>query len=295
MYMSPDNATSSRSDKILVAEDNPINQNITCAALRELGFEPEIAINGDEAVIRGKTGDYALILMDVHMPVLDGIESARRIRAIEAEHGGRTPIVAMTALSQGNVREKALEAGMDGYLEKPFEIHQLKYILREHLHADTGSGAKAQKDYYFAEIFDRQHLLERCMGDAALAQHLVNAFLRDAPRYLEQIRYSVSDNDWDSCTYLLHKLRGAAGTICAGELFHSTDDLARACTESDCESALSALAELEERLQRFSEHVNAPPASPQAQTQPQEPDRTPNAPDHTPNAPDHTPNTPASD
>ena len=257
--MSSQTETSARPKKILVVEDNPINQKMTCAALRELGFEPEVAINGEDAAVRGKTGDYDLILMDIHMPVLDGIASARRIREHESGRGLRTPIIAMTALSENRYHEQVHEAGMDGYLEKPFELHQLKYLLNEHLNSATGEGAKAQKDYYFADIFDRQHLLERCMGDAAMAQHLLRAFLHEAPEYIASLQRVIEREDYDRCTYFLYKLRGAAGNICAGEMFHKTTDLARSIAVQDKETLLKGIEELRRSFERFEKEAESGP------------------------------------
>jgi len=255
--MSSHSDTSSHPVKILVAEDNPINQKMTCAALRELDFEPEVAINGEDAAVRGKTGDYDLILMDIHMPILDGIESARRIRRYESGRGIRTPIIAMTALSKNRYHEQVRDAGMDGYLEKPFELHQLKYLLHEHLNSDTGEGAKAQKDYYFAEIFDRQHLLDRCMSDSSMAQHLLRAFLHDAPEYISTLQAVIEQEDFDRCTYFLYKLRGAAGNICAGEMFHKTTDLARSIAVKDKEAVRKELEELRRSFERFKEEAES--------------------------------------
>jgi CheY-like chemotaxis protein len=250
-----------RSEKILVVDDNPINQKMTCTALRELGFEPEVAINGQEAVIKGKTGDYDLILMDLHMPILGGIESTRQIRKLEAARGFRTPIIAMTALSKSDYRSSVFEAGMDGYLEKPFELHQLKHLLKKHLNSSSEEEGSEEKQYYFAEVFDRDHLRERCMGDERMASQMVRSFLREAPDYLEKLDAALADGDWERCSYLLYKLRGAAGNICAGEIFHYTAELTGAIHRRDTAAFTRGLDELRSLLERFESRAAQPDAS----------------------------------
>jgi CheY-like chemotaxis protein len=241
--------------KILVAEDNPINQKMTCNGLRSLGFEPELAINGEEAVIKGKTGEYVLILMDINMPVLDGLEAAKKIRAFEASRGYRTPIIAMSALTQKWLDDQVRDAEMDGYLEKPFELHQLKYILKEQLGSDPG-GAKKEKGYYFAELFDHRHLLERCMGDRELAVHLTETFLEELPAYLKNIDQALEAGNADGYTFHLYKLRGAAGNLCAGELFHLTGELLHQAAAGDQALKRRGMEKLHRSADRFRAEVD---------------------------------------
>jgi CheY-like chemotaxis protein len=105
---------------VLLAEDNKINQAIALALLRKAGAEADAVENGAEAVEAAARGGYGLVLMDVQMPVLDGLEAARRIRALSGA-AGRVPILAMTAHAMQGDRERCLQAGMDGYLPKPID------------------------------------------------------------------------------------------------------------------------------------------------------------------------------
>ncbi len=109
--------------RILVAEDNPVNRKLAVHLLRRLGYEPETVDNGEEAVEAARQETYAAVLMDVQMPVLDGLAATRRLRD---RHGFRTPIIALTANALPGVRDECLQAGMDDYLTKPIDRRSLQ-------------------------------------------------------------------------------------------------------------------------------------------------------------------------
>jgi signal transduction histidine kinase/ActR/RegA family two-component response regulator len=110
---------------VLVVEDNPVNQRMALHMLRKGGYGADLAENGEVALEKLSKTDYALVLMDCSMPVMDGFEATRRIRELEAQRGGHVPIVALTANAMPGDRERCLEAGMDGYLAKPVTTEQL--------------------------------------------------------------------------------------------------------------------------------------------------------------------------
>ena len=120
-----------KSARVLVAEDNFINQEIIRALLGLLGLTPELVVNGVEAVQALKEGNYDLVIMDMQMPELDGYEATRRIRT--AETGARVPIIAMTANAMIGDREKCLDAGMDDYISKPIDTSVLVGVLQRWL------------------------------------------------------------------------------------------------------------------------------------------------------------------
>jgi CheY-like chemotaxis protein len=121
----------SRSLRILVAEDNPINQRLACRILEKRGHVVAVAQNGREALEAVQAASFDLVLMDVQMPEVDGIEATRRIRLWEPAAGRRTMIAAMTAHAMVEDRERCLEAGMDSYVTKPLQIAQLAAVLRQ--------------------------------------------------------------------------------------------------------------------------------------------------------------------
>jgi CheY-like chemotaxis protein len=116
---------------ILVVEDNNINREVAVLQLRALGFDSVIANDGFAALESVKTQQFALILMDVMMPSMDGWEAARKIREIEKEKGRRTPIIGCSAWSASDNRERCLNAGMDDYLSKPYEREALRRLIEQ--------------------------------------------------------------------------------------------------------------------------------------------------------------------
>jgi CheY-like chemotaxis protein len=126
-----------RAPRVLVVDDNPINQLVAREMLLSLGVEVETAEHGADALARLERSSYALVFMDVMMPVLDGLAATRVWREREAQHGrARLPIVALTANAMASDRERCLEAGMDDYLAKPVRREQLAKILARWLPAE---------------------------------------------------------------------------------------------------------------------------------------------------------------
>ncbi len=116
--------------KVLLVEDNLVNQKIAVRMLQKMGHEVDVASNGLEAVEKRVSGSYSAILMDVSMPVMDGLEATRKIREMERVRGGRVPIIALTANAMDGDRERCVSVGMDDYLSKPVRAEGLEEALR---------------------------------------------------------------------------------------------------------------------------------------------------------------------
>lgn len=127
-----------RSNLVLVVEDNPAIREVTSRQLRRLGISCHTACNGKEAIEAAKLCSYSLILMDCHMPECDGFEATRRIRQLERSER-RTPIVAVSAGIQSNVKQLCLEAGMDDFVPKPVSIERMREIVSCWLPTATAS------------------------------------------------------------------------------------------------------------------------------------------------------------
>jgi len=132
-----------RSLRVLLAEDNPINRKLAIRLLEKMGHRVSVANDGREAVAAVEEGDFDLILMDVQMPVMSGVEAARAIRALERDTGRRTPIVAMTAHAMKGARESFLEAGMDGYVSKPVQPACLSEVIAKVTRSDVETAEPA--------------------------------------------------------------------------------------------------------------------------------------------------------
>jgi signal transduction histidine kinase/ActR/RegA family two-component response regulator len=130
-------ASSTGTLKILLAEDTLVNQKVAVGLLEKRGHSVDVAEDGEQAIQAWQNGDYSLILMDVQMPVMDGLEATIAIRELEQEHGGHTPIVAMTANAMIGDREKCLEVGMDNYISKPVKPTELYEVIEQYLVTDS--------------------------------------------------------------------------------------------------------------------------------------------------------------
>ena len=131
--------------RILVAEDNKVNQHLITALLRKHGHHPVIANNGVEALAACTRERFDLVFMDIQMPEMDGIQAVRLIRKAEAANGSRVPVVAVTARALPGDRDEMLNAGMDDYLEKPIQMDRLEAILNRIPRADTASNATPEE------------------------------------------------------------------------------------------------------------------------------------------------------
>ena len=221
--------------RILVAEDNQVNQKVAVKMLEKLGYRADVAANGLEAVeALFSRVPYSAVLMDVQMPEMDGYEATAEIRGREGEDANRrTPIIAMTANAMQGDREKALAAGMDDYVSKPVDPEELQAALERWVFRPDDGGASAPDEATAEAAASRedatdpldQSVLEglRELGDQDLLVELAGLFLEDAPPKLEALREAIGRGDAASVGQLAHGLKGSSGnmgatglaTICA--------------------------------------------------------------------------------
>jgi CheY-like chemotaxis protein len=123
-----DPATASESLRVLVAEDHPVNRKVVGLLLQSMGHQVSFAEDGQQALTQASQSDFDLVLMDIHMPVMDGLSSARHIRALQGERG-RVPIVALTADVMNDAADQAMAAGMNAFLSKPLQKAQLQAVM----------------------------------------------------------------------------------------------------------------------------------------------------------------------
>jgi PAS domain S-box-containing protein len=256
-----------RSARILVAEDNIINQDVALAILRKLGARVELVGNGLEALAALRSGDYDLVLMDCEMPEMDGYEATRRIR--DAQTGVRDPqipVIAFTADAVSGDREKCVEAGMNDYLAKPVDPRRLaevlgKWILRRELEPEVSSRgiaifephAMPIFDANAAPIFDRGAMLDRMMGDRSLARKVIGGFLREAPRQLSALRKGLRQGDAAEVRRQAHSMKGGAATISAERLREPCGAMEEAAAEGNLERAAEMMPRMEEQMELLAE------------------------------------------
>jgi len=202
---------------VLLAEDNRVNQQLAIHMLERFGHKMKLAATGKEVVALWEQEDFDVILMDIQMPEMDGIEATAQIRALEAESGTFTPIVAMTAHAMVGDRERFLEAGMDDYISKPISRDRLREVLRGigrtapeppavpvDLVADAGMEEEA---------YDREVLMERVESDTELIKMLVDVFESDRPKLLGDIETALEDDDAEALERAAHTIKGALGVF----------------------------------------------------------------------------------
>ncbi len=211
---------SSKGLTVLIAEDNPINQRVAVSMLEQRGHQVVVVDNGLAAVEATAIQHFDAVLMDVQMPRLDGLEAVRRIRAREKNTGGALRIVAMTAHAMPGDRARCLEAGMDGYLAKPFRPDDLYAAV------ELGGGAGPPAPYgpaveaslpqeSNAGVLNRDELVSRTRGDNQLVRELVRIFRATAPQLIEQMRTCLGKDDSDGLFRAAHSLKGAASMMAA--------------------------------------------------------------------------------
>lgn len=222
--------------RVLVVEDNIVNQKLAVRMVEKLGYQPDVVENGQEALTALSKGDYAAILMDCQMPLMDGFETTRCIRKGEAPAGSSNrsdmappatphiPIIAVTANAMQGDRERCLAAGMDDYLAKPIKLDELRNALARWVstppdapvidkHKPIPTAADPTR-----RIFDPVKMYQNIGGDSELFAQLVCLFLDRHHTMLADIRTALADADSVAVERMAHTFKGTAGNLCASEV-----------------------------------------------------------------------------
>ena len=221
--------------RILLAEDNPVNQQVATAMLLKRGHQVDVASNGREAVDAVARESYDLVLMDIQMPEMDGFEATEQIRALPQ---GRTlPIIALTAHALSGERERCLARGMTGYLAKPFKAHDL-FAAVEGRGAPPADTAAAPSHAVDLAAF-RRTMEEAGAGEAV--NGILETFVANLPQRLEALVAAAGSTDAEPLQRAAHAFKSAAGTIGAGHLAALLEDMERAARDGDLAGARDRL------------------------------------------------------
>jgi PAS domain S-box-containing protein len=219
--------------RILLAEDNITNQQVAIGILKKLGLRADAVANGAEAVTALQNIPYDLVLMDVQMPEMDGIEATRRIRDPQSPvQNHDVVIVAMTAHALQGDKERFVEAGMNDYLSKPVSPKALAGVLEKWLtekaedRRDASVAVAVDQTVVDAKdsqktttlIFDKAGFLDRVMGDQDLAREVLDAFCADMPRLIEELAGAVAAGEGPLIVRQAHTIKGAAANVGAETL-----------------------------------------------------------------------------
>jgi len=244
--------------RVLLVEDNPVNQHLARMILEKEEHAVVLARNGHEALARHGAERFDVVLMDVQMPEMDGLEATAAIRRLESQTGAHVPIIGVTAHAMKGDRERCLGAGMDGYVSKPIRPEALLDSIDAAVKLHPQRALAPAPDG--PRVLDDRDLLALVGNDVDTVSELARLFLEDGPRRLADIESGLEAHDHEAVRIAAHTLKGSAGSICGRrtadaarrvEQFAEARDLTGACI------AFAALArevgELQQALKRLAE------------------------------------------
>lgn len=233
-----------RNLRILLAEDDDIGRKVAVMMLESLGCHPDVVVNGLKAVEAVSNGGYEVVLMDLQMPGLDGLEATRRIRSLPLEM--QPTIIAMTARATAEDKELCLAAGMDGYLTKPIR----KEFLRQRL-IDATSSRDMESSQVDTVVVDSERLavLHRT-GGPELVNELIALYLDEMPDRLEIVRTAVEENNAEALRSMAHKIKGSSSNLGLPEVASASGILEDVGREGDLAQADEFVGSLDTAFDR---------------------------------------------
>jgi len=241
--------------RILLVEDNEVNQRLARKFLENMGHEVHVVANGAEACGKLQQQEFDLVLMDLQMPVMGGLDAARRIREGEQGTKRHVPIVAMTAHAAAQDQKRCEEAGMDGYLSKPVR----QELLRNEIKRVTGNGqqklvppapeASAEKPRH--SDWDLKDLMERLDGDQDFLRELLVIFQQDVRVNLQKSRAAIENRDLEGLSRAAHTIKGMLKNLSMGAAAESAAALEKAARENSMEQSEHLLQRLSSEMEEI--------------------------------------------
>jgi two-component system, sensor histidine kinase and response regulator len=242
--------------RVLLAEDNAVNQLVALRLLERFGHTVTVAANGKKALEAWEKGGFDAILMDVQMPEMNGWETTQAIREKERSTGGRIPIIAMTAHAMKGDDERCFAAGMDDYLTKPIRTEELMTVLEKVGARKAAREVRVERAIPStdAEAVDLAAALERLGGDRSLYDELVGVFKNECPGMAAEMRRAIDDRDVKTLARSAHTLRGSSSNLGAVAVAEAALELEKLARSEKLEGAGEQFKVLENEMQRlFSE------------------------------------------
>lgn len=241
--------------EVLLAEDNIVNQKVAVGILKKMGYRTMVVENGSEAVEILKKKKFKLVLMDVQMPVMDGIEATILIRRPgSGVLQPAIPILALTAHAMQGDREKCLAAGMNDYISKPIVAEKLVAVMQKWLAggvvknpAEPGGVTIFAESGHDLVAFDPGGLIARLENDKGLILEVVEAFLQDTPGLVKEMGRCAETENWQRVAELCHKIRGSSSTVSGDQLANKLMMMEKALKDKDFKG-------FREIQKKFSEH-----------------------------------------
>jgi CheY-like chemotaxis protein/HPt (histidine-containing phosphotransfer) domain-containing protein len=250
--------------RILLAEDNLVNQQVAGAMLNMLGLSIDVVNNGAEALLALEIFNYALVFMDIQMPIMDGIEATKVIRSIESKvKNHNIPIIAMTAHALPEYREQCFAAGVNDYITKPIAISEITRVVGQWLvvqepEAQQSTGNKSQhQNHQGNEVlsWDKVGLIERLMGDEELAITLANLFIEDIPPQIDLLKQAIVNQDIPGIKLLAHTIKGSAANIGAEKIRTMAYIIEKAAIDNNLAAAKDNVDTLRQMAEQFNDCI----------------------------------------
>ncbi|MGJ8645240.1 MAG: response regulator [Luteolibacter sp.] len=247
-----------RALRVLVAEDGKVNQVVARRLLEKRGHHVTLVENGRQAVETTAAEEFDLVLMDVQMPEMNGIEATEAIREREKTSGVRLPIVAMTANAMKGDEEMCLAAGMDGYVPKPVRAARLYEELEKFFTNEQPEPkeVKTETEESDLPVFDEESFREN-IGDEALMLDLIGFFGEDAGEMLGKMEKAHADGDAKALHQATHALKGLVGNYSAGRAFAKATDLDQAARGGDIEAAGKLMGSMKGEIEALQKELDA--------------------------------------
>ena len=246
-HAGPVRSDEDRTVHVLLVEDEPVNRIVIFRLLERRGYRVTTVDDGVQALDLLARESVDLILMDVQMPRMDGLETTAAIRARPAS-GGDVPIVALTAHALVGDRERCLAAGMDAYLSKPVSPEELFATIEALLPHAAGKTNDTHMEDVMATAIDREEILGRLSGDRELIAEVVDLFVADRATLLGDLRRAVSDNDAKAAREAAHRLKGVLATLAARGAVSTAVKLEELARKGDLHAAPATLDTLEREV-----------------------------------------------
>jgi PAS domain S-box-containing protein len=247
--------------KLLLVDDNPFNQKVGVLKLQNQGHEVTVAGSGNEALAILEKQAFDIVFMDMHMPEMDGLEATARIRQQEATAGRRTPIIAMTANAGDGAREQCLQGGMDAYVAKPIQDHELFEVIRAVVPAVIRSPdsplPSAPTTVASVLTVDRAKLLSSVGGSLPVLRQLIAEFRQDAGPLMDELARGVATNDCKVVHRAAHTLKGMVNFFGVSSLTELALHLEKMGASGDCTQAHEKLVAFRRELECFQADLDA--------------------------------------
>jgi len=259
--------------KVLLAEDNLVNQQVAVGMLSKLGVTTEVANHGKEALDLLSKNDYDLVFMDVQMPEMDGYQATQAIReGLAGEKNKNIVIIAMTAHALEGDRSKCIEAGMNDYISKPIVIERLVEVLEKwtsekmqiekepltivkKFPSDKEHSTSKTTHTDIRMVFDYKSFMKRVMEDKELARTILNSFMEDVPKQIEILKKYIEENRITEAERQAHSIKGASANIGGEQVRELAFRIEKLCKEGNITEVPELIKQLDEQFKELSEKI----------------------------------------